>query len=48
MFETRVRREIASRTADLLLRDEHRERAASQGLVPRQDPHPADEGSVRP
>ncbi len=48
LFETRVRKEIASRTAELLLEDEGSRRAASRGLVPPQDPKPLDEGSVRP
>ncbi|MGH8569248.1 MAG: integrating conjugative element protein, partial [Gammaproteobacteria bacterium] len=48
VFETRVRREIASRTAELLLRDEGSRRAESRGLVPPRDPQRLDEGSVRP
>jgi integrating conjugative element protein (TIGR03755 family) len=48
LFETRVRKEIASRTAELLLEDEGSRRAASRGLVPPQDPKRLDEGSVRP
>ncbi len=48
LFETRVRKELSSRTADLLLRDEGSRRADSRGLVPTQDPKRLDEGSVRP
>ena len=48
MFETRVRKEISSRTAELLLRDEGARRADSRGLVPPRDPQRLDEGSVRP
>jgi integrating conjugative element protein (TIGR03755 family) len=48
LFETRVRKELSSRTADLLLRDEGSRRADSRGLVPAQDPKRLDEGSVRP
>jgi integrating conjugative element protein (TIGR03755 family) len=48
LFETRVRKEIASRTAELLLRDEGVKRADSRGLVPTRDRKPLDEGSVRP
>ncbi len=48
MFETRVRKEISSRTAELLLRDEGARRADSRGLVPPRDPRRLDEGSVRP
>ena len=48
LFETRVRKEISSRTAELLLEDEGSRRANSRGLVPAQDPKRLDEGSVRP
>jgi hypothetical protein len=48
LFETRVRKEIASRTAELLLRDEGGKRADSRGLVPTRDRKLLDEGSVRP
>ncbi|MBA2592123.1 MAG: hypothetical protein M3495_14565 [Pseudomonadota bacterium] len=48
LFETRVRKEISSRTAELLLEDEGSRRADSRGLVPTQDPKRLDEGSVRP
>ncbi len=48
IFETRVRKEIASRTAELLLRDEGVKRADSRGLVPPRDPQRLDEGSIRP
>jgi integrating conjugative element protein (TIGR03755 family) len=48
LFETRVRKEIASRTAELLLRDEGVKRTDSRGLVPTRDRKPLDEGSVRP
>ncbi len=48
MFETRVRKEIASRTAELLLRDEGVKRSDSRGLVPPRDPQRLDEGSIRP
>lgn len=48
MFESRVRKEIASRTAELLLRDESAKRADSQGLVPARDRKPLEEGTVAP
>ncbi len=48
MFETRVRQEIASHTAELLLQDEGVKRSDSRGLVPPRDPQRLDEGSVRP
>jgi integrating conjugative element protein (TIGR03755 family) len=49
LFETRVRREVVSHTAEQVLTDEHRRRAASRGLVaPHEDVQPIDEGAVRP
>ncbi len=49
LFETRVRREMVAHTAERVLTEDHRRRAASRSLVtPHEDVQPIDEGAVRP
>jgi integrating conjugative element protein (TIGR03755 family) len=48
LFESRIKKEISARTAELLLRDESVKRADSRGLVPAADPKKLNEGSVTP